>query len=133
MILRPEKKAAQDKGRQPYALETLARLPLAEAFYDLWGFLACEEVLDDLFESHRGRCYEDRLRFHELVEAPADALPRSHGSGRPAIVKAIQRRRVPCQQRAVYGKLARLPLPLAEAFLSTLTARLRRLFPQGMY
>jgi hypothetical protein len=132
MILRPEKKAAPDQARQPYALETLARLPLAEAFYDLWGFLACDWVLDDLFESHRGRCYEDRLGFHELVEVLADALTRYHGSGRPAITKAIQRQQLPCQQRAVYGKLARVPLPLAEALLSTLTARLRPLFPTGL-
>src|SRR5207245_260191 len=36
-------------------------------------------------------------------------------------------------QIAAGGKLCRLPLPLAEAFLSSLTARLRPLFPAGLY
>jgi Transposase DDE domain len=133
MMMPPPKNHPKEGGRPPYALETLARLPLAEAFYDLWAFLASDLVLDTLFESYRGRCYHDKLRFRELVEVLADALTRYHGSGRPAIVQAIQRHALPCQQRAVYRKLARLPLPLAEAVLATLTARLRPLFPAGLY
>jgi hypothetical protein len=119
--------------RRPYAVETLARLPLAEAFYDLWAFIANDSLLQPLFAQHRGRCYEDKLAFTDLVEVLAEALTRHHGSGRPAIVKAIERQDLPCQARAVYGKLARLPLPLAEAVLSSLTARLRPLFPAGLY
>jgi hypothetical protein len=132
MIL-PPRPAASDGARPSYAAETLARLPLAEAFYHLWAFLATDAVLDDLFEQHRGRCYQDQLRFAELVGVLADALTRYHGSGRPAIAYALERRRLPCAGRAVYGKLARLPLPLAEAFLAALTARLRPLFPAGLY
>jgi hypothetical protein len=119
--------------RQPFALETLARLPLAEAFYTLWTHLATDDLLDELFARHRGRCYQDQLRFAELVEVLSDALTRYHGSGRRAIADALRRQQLPTQARAVYGKLARLPLPLAEAFLATLTARLRPLFPAGLY
>jgi hypothetical protein len=119
--------------RQPFALETLARLPLAEAFYTLWAHLATAEVLDELFTQHRGRCYHDQLSFAELVEVLSDALTRYRGSGRRAIADALRRQQLPTQARAVYGKLARLPLPLAEAFLATLTARLRPLFPAGLY
>jgi DDE family transposase len=119
--------------RQPFALETLARLPLAEAFYTLWAHLATDDVLDELFAQHRGRCYQDQLHFAELVEVLADALTRYHGSGRRAIADALKRHKLPTQARAVYGKLARLPLPLAEALLATLTARLRPLFPAGLY
>jgi hypothetical protein len=133
MILPPPNNPPKEGVRPPYTLETLARLPLAEAFYDLWAFLASDLILDALFESYRGRCYDDKLRFRELVEVLADALTRYHGSGRPAIVQAIQRHALSCQQRAVYRKLARLPLPLAEAVLATLTARLRPLFPEGLY
>src|SRR5947209_5950546 len=129
MILPPPPKAARD----PFALEALARLPLAEAFYTLWAYLATDDVLDALFEQHRGRCYHDRLAFAELVEVLADALTRCHGSGHRAIAQALERQTLPTQVRAVYGKLARLPLPLAEAFLSGLTARLRPLFPPGLY
>jgi Transposase DDE domain len=119
--------------RDPFDLEVLARLPLAESFYTLWGYLATDEALDALFEQHRGRCYQDKLRFAELVEVLADALTRYHGSGRRAITLALERQQLPTQARAVYGKLARLPLPLAEAFLSGLTARLRPLIPPGLY
>jgi hypothetical protein len=113
----------------PFAAEVLRRLPLAEAFYTVWGYLASDAVLADVFDRHRGRCYQDRLTFAELVRVLADALTRYHGRGRGAILDAVQRNQISCQVRAVYGKLARVPLPLAEAFLTTLTQRLRPLFP----
>jgi Transposase DDE domain len=134
MIMPPPKESPNRVNvRQPYALETLARLPLAEAFYRLWSSLAPDAVLDSLFEQHRGRCYDDLLRFADLVQVLTDALTRYHGSGRAAIGNALSHQQLPCQQRAVYGKLGRVPLPLAEAFLSTLTGRLRPLFPAGLY
>ena len=129
MILPPPPPAP----RPPFALEALARLPLAEAFYTLWAYLATDDTLDELFAQHRGRCYQDLLRFPELVAVLADALTRYHGSGRRAITNALRRQQLSTQARAVYGKLARLPLPLAEAFLAALTARLRPLFPPGLY
>jgi len=117
----------------PFALQVLERLPLAEAFYQLWAFLATDSVLEPLFDQYRGRCYQDQLTFAELVAVLADALTRYHGSGHRAFTQAARRQQLPCQPRAVYGKLARLPLPLAEALLADLTARLRPLFPAGLY
>jgi len=116
-----------------FALQALARLPLAEAFYTLWAYVAPDAVLQALFQRHRGRCYEDKLALAELVGVLVDALTRYHGSGHRALRHALQRQQLPCQGRAVYGKLARLPVPLAEAFLAHLTARLRPLFPAGLY
>ncbi len=127
MILRHRPEPAK-----PIALDVLARLPLAEAFYSLWRFLAAEEVLQPLFDNHRGDCHEQQLSFTELVHVVADALTRYHGSGRQAIVVAIRDQLLSTQQRAVYGKLSRIPLPLAEAFLAALTGRLRPLFPPGL-
>lgn len=118
-----------ESAATPFAAEVLRRLPLAEAFYTVWGHVAADAVLDDLFDRHRGRCYQDQLTFAELVRVLADALTRYHGRGRGAILDAVERNQISCQVRAVYGKLARLPLPLAEAFLTTLTQRLRPLFP----
>src|SRR3954453_11842033 len=129
MIMPPARDATSD----PFALEVLTRLPLAESFYALWAYVATDQVLGDLFEEHRGRCYEDQLTNALLVGVLADAVTRYHGSGRRAITNALQRQALSCRDRAVYGKLARLPLPLAEAFLSGLTARLRPLFPPGLY
>jgi hypothetical protein len=126
--------AVLDGGvRLGYALETLARLPLAEAFYDLWAFVANDALLESLFDRHRGRCYLDKLAFSDLVAVLGDALTRHHGSGRRAIITAMQSQQLPTQARTVYGKLARLPLPLSEAFLSELTGRLQPLFPAGLY
>jgi hypothetical protein len=117
----------------PFAREALDRLPLAEAFYQLWAYLAPDDVLNRLFDQHRGRCYHDRLSFAELVGLLTDALTRHHGSGLAAIDDAVEDNGLSTQPRAVYGKLGRLPLPLAEAFLAALTERLRRLFPPGVY
>src|SRR5437588_745350 len=124
MILPPPEKPRRD----PFALEVLA-----ESFYTVWAYLATDTVLKDLFESHRGKCYQDQLTFPELVSVLADAITRYQGSGNRAISKALERNHLSVQQRAPYGKLARLPLPLAEAFLSGLTARLQPLFPEGLY
>lgn len=111
----------------------LARLPLAEAFYVVWSSAAPAAVLDALFREHRGRCYQGKLSFADLVGLLADAVTRYRGSGHHAFRKAAERRQLPVEPRAAYGKLGRLPLPLAEAFLAALTARLRPLFPPGLY
>ena len=115
----------------PFVAEVLWRLALAEAFFTARGYLAADAVLPDLFDRQRGRLCQDQLTFAELVRVLADALTRyrGRGRGRGAILDAVARNRISCQVRAVYGKLARLPLPLAEAFLTTLTQRLRPLFP----
>ena len=129
MILRPPKKPPQD----PFDVRVLAELPLAESFYVLWGYLATDQVLEDLFDQYRGQCYQDQLPFAELVGVLVDAITRYQGSGNRAITKALERNQLSVKARAPYGKLARLPLPLAEAFLSGLTARLQPLFPQGLF
>jgi hypothetical protein len=117
----------------PYSLDTLHRLPLAEAFYQVWAFVAPDDFLAALFGQHRGRCYQDLLSFSELVHVLADAITRYQGSGHRAITKALEHQQLSTKLRAVYGKLGRLPLPLAEAMLSGLTSRLRSLFPAGLF
>jgi hypothetical protein len=119
--------------KDDFSLALVTRLPLAEAFYAAWAFLAPDDLLDDLFRGHRGRCYEGKLSFARLVGLLADALTRYRGSGHHAFRKAAQRQQLPVRPRAAYGKLGRLPWPLAEAFLSALTARLRPPFPPGLY
>jgi Transposase DDE domain len=129
VLLPPPKKTPRD----PFALEVLAELPLADAFYTLWGYVATDKALQELFDRHRGKCYDDKLTFPELVSVLTDALTRYRGSGNRAIIKALERNQLSVEKRAPYGKLARLPLPLAEAFLSGLTARLQPLFPKGLF
>jgi len=128
MLLPPEPKPAPP----PFSLEVLARLPLAEAFYGLWNHLTTDDLLRPLYDLHRGASSEDQLTFPQLVRVVADALTRFHGRGRPAILRAIDHQQLSTQQRAVYTKLSRAPLPLAEALLAALTARLRLLLPAGV-
>lgn len=127
MIVPPQPKPTQPS----FALEVLARLPLADAFYSLWSSLATDDLLQPLYDLHRGVSYQDQLTFTQLVGVVADALTRYHGRGRQAILQAIEHQQLPTRQRAVYTKLSRVPLPLAEALLAALTARLRLLLPAG--
>lgn len=112
--------------------DVLARLPLAEAFYQVWRALADEDVLQCIFDQHRGRSYQRNLSFGDMVRVLADAVTRYRGHGRPAIDQAIANNDLDTHQRAVYAKLGRIPLPLAEALLSQLTARLRALLPAAV-
>lgn len=128
----PPPKNGKAPPQDLFSFEVLHRLPLAESFYSIWGYLATDKLLAELFDRHRGRCYEDTLTFAELVSVLVDAITRYHGSGNRAISSALARQQLSTQGRTVYDKLARLPLPLAEAFLSGLTARLGLLFPQGI-
>ncbi len=88
MVLPPPKKA-KVTSQAPFSLEVLNRLPLAESFHGLWGYLATDEVLDDLFERHRGRCYHDTLSFAELLGVLVEAITRFRGSGNRAINSAL--------------------------------------------
>lgn len=111
--------------------EVLARLPLAEAVLLVWSHLADETFLTDLFEAHRGRCYQKVLTFPVLVSLTADALLEHGGSGRQSFERAAEDGQLQASIQAAYGKLGRLPIPLSEALLAHGTERLRALFPDG--
>jgi hypothetical protein len=112
------------------AREVIARLPLAEAVLLVWSHLADETFLLDLFEAHRGRCYQKVLTFPVLVSLIADALLEHGGSGRQSFERAAEDGQLRASIQAAYGKLGRLPIPLSEALLAHGTERLRALFPE---
>ena len=68
--------------------ELLARMPLAEAVLLVWRYIADEEQLQAVFEAHRGRCYEDIIRFSVMVQLIADALLEHEGSGNQSFSRA---------------------------------------------
>jgi Transposase DDE domain len=111
--------------------DVIARLPLAEAVLLVWSHLADETFLRDLFEAHRGRCYQKVLTFPVLVSLIAEALLEHGGSGRQSFERAAEDGQLQASIQAAYGKLGRLPIPLSEAFLAKGTERLRALFPEG--
>jgi hypothetical protein len=107
----------------------LPRVPLANAILTAWAYLLQPAMLDALFEKHRGRCYEDTLRFSTFVALIRDALILHHGSGRQSFQRAAQEGTLPTCQEAAYGKLRRIPLPLSIAFLEEITELIRGLRP----
>lgn len=113
------------------AREVIARSPLAEAVLLVWSHLADETFLLDLFETHRGRCYQKVLTFAVLVSLIAEALWEHGGSGRQSFERAAEDGQLLASIQAAYGKLGRLPIPLSEALLAHGTERLRALFPGG--
>ena len=93
-----------------YAQQTLARLPLAESVLLLWQQIAEPAFLQDLFDRHRGRCYDRLLSFPHLVQLIADALLQHDGSARASFEHALQDDALAVTIPAAYGKLRRLPV-----------------------
>jgi hypothetical protein len=110
-------------------LQTLARLPLAEAVLTLWRWVADADSLDQIFDDNRGRCYEKILPFSLIVYLVRDALLEHGGSGRKSFDEAKDRGDLEASYRAAYGKLGRIPIPVSAAMLGRCTARLGEVYP----
>lgn len=109
--------------------EVCRRLPLAEAALRMLDYVCREDFLETVFAAHRGRSYEDVLTFATLVRLVADALLEYEGSGRQAFERARHNGELDTVSRAVYGKLARVPLSLSVALLAQAVVRLNELYP----
>jgi hypothetical protein len=62
------------RPRDAYALETLQRLPLADATLSLWAYVLQPTFLAQVFAQYHGRSYEDTLTFARFVDLIGDAL-----------------------------------------------------------
>ena len=107
----------------------LDRLPLAEGVLWLWGWIADDAFLDDLYQHWRGRSYEKVLTFPTFVHLIADALLKREGSARQSFERANEVDALPTSIQAAYGKLRRVPIALSQAFLSRCTQRMGMLMP----
>ena len=112
------------------AADLLDRLPLARAALALFRYALDDSALASIFQRHRGRSYEDVVRFPALVCWLFDALA-DFGSGRQAHL-ARDHVAAPGCDTAFYGKLRRLPISLSVGFLQEVTARLGELFPAAL-
>lgn len=109
-----------------------ARMPLAEATLAVWRFVFDEGRLNDLWEQHRGACYQRVISFATMTHLIADALLQYEGSGRRSFEKNIEAGQLDATFQAAFGKLGRLPLPVSEALLAHGTAAVCELLPAGM-
>ena len=114
---------------EAYALDTLQRLPLADATLSLWAYVLQPTFLAQVFAEYRGRSYEDTLTFARFVDLIGDALVHHEGSGRQSCSRAQEYGTLATSSEAVYGKLRRVPLSLSLGFFTEGTARLRALLP----
>lgn len=112
-----------------FQAEALRRLPLAQAVFHLFSHVLDQRHLGDLFERHRGRCYEQELSFAAVVYLLRDALLVHEGSGNASFAAARQAGALPVTAKSVYEKLGRLPLELSRALLRETTSKLLDLFP----
>jgi hypothetical protein len=112
-----------------FQVELLRRLPLGQAVLRGFAYMLDSATLARVFEQHRGRCYEDILRFDQLVYLIRDALTIHHGSGHRAFSAAEVNGQLPVAEQNVYGKLARVPEELSQALLSVGATRLQLLLP----
>jgi hypothetical protein len=111
--------------------QLLARLPLAQAVLELFDHVLDDELCEQVFDAHRGRCYQDELTFATLVRIIRDALMLHGGSANRAIADAVDDDRLECAPSGVYRKLANLPPTLSQAFLRRGTQRLAALAADG--
>lgn len=110
--------------------EMLARMPLAEAVLLLGRWVTSEQRIQNLWNQHRGRCYQKIISFALMVYLMADALLKYNGSGRRAFEKGIENGELGTTIGSAFKKLGRLPVALSQAFLSHCTAALRQAFPE---
>lgn len=112
--------------------EVCRRLPLAEAVWRVFGYVCDAELLNGIFERHRGRSYQKQITFPALVQLIADVLLEHQGVARPGLERAQEQGELEASLRAVYGKLSRIPLSLSVGLLEEATTRLTQLFPTGV-
>jgi hypothetical protein len=109
--------------------QVLACLPLAEAVFSMFSLIASTPLLERIFEDNRGRCYEKCLPFANLVRLVRDALLEHGGSGRASFDRAQEAHTLEVATSNAYGKLGRLPVPVALGLLRQTTQQLQSLWP----
>jgi len=116
-----------------FAIGLLRYFPLAHVVLMCWSFIMDKSLLDELYEKHRGSCYERELRFSTLVHLIRDALMSPEQGARRTFERARQSGQLPVSLSAAYGKLARLPVELSNAFLRHGAAQLSKLMPHDSW
>lgn len=112
--------------------EVCRRLPLADATLHMLDYVADATFFAELFDKHRGRSYQKRISFADLVHLLAEALLLNGQSAHRTFQQARADGELSASIRAVYDKVARMPIPLSAALLTDGTARLRALLPDSL-
>jgi Transposase DDE domain len=109
--------------------ELMRRSPLAACVLDVCDHIFDDQLLDKIWGEHRGRCYEDVLRFEGQLRLMRDALIRHGGSAHKLFVELESRGAQPIDESNFYRKLSRTPVQLSRALLRECTQKLAALMP----
>lgn len=106
-------------------VEVCRRLPLADSVLRLLNYATDDAFLSDVFEKHRGRCFERELPFSLFVHLMGDALlGHRGGSAHQAFRHAQEDGTLETSVQAMYYRLGTLPAEVSMGFFSEATARL---------
>lgn len=111
--------------------ELMRRSPLAACVLELSDFMFDDKLLAAIWDAHRGRCYQDVLKFPDFLRLMRDALVNRGGSAHQLFVDLERRHANPIDESNFYRKLARTPVEISRALLREGTARLAELMPAG--
>lgn len=100
------------------------RLPLAMAFLETFDFAFDQDVMNALYDQHRGRCYNDVLTFDTMLKLMRDALVEHGGSAHKLFVELERDDLEPANESNFYRKLQRMPVDVSRALLRETTARI---------
>lgn len=109
--------------------ELMRRSPLAACVLETCDFIFDDAFLRSIWDEHRGRCYEDVLKFEDFLRLMRDALVNHGGSAHRVFVGLEARGEQPCDESNFYRKLARTPVAISRALLREGSKRLRQLLP----
>jgi len=112
-----------------FKAQLMRRSPLAACVLEVSDFIFDDQLLNSIWEQHRGRCYHDVLRFEDLLRMMRDALIRHGGSAHRLYLGLEKRRAQVVDESNFYRKLAHMPVEVSRALLSGCTRRLRELMP----
>jgi hypothetical protein len=115
---------------EDFEREACHRLPLAEAALRLLDHVTDDDLLATVFQEHREGSYEKKISFPLFVHLIADAVLEHDGSGHQSFARAKEQGTLEASERAMYGKLARVPIGLSRGFLADTTRRLHAVFPE---
>src|SRR4051794_26652677 len=112
-----------------FECELMRRSPLAASVLETCDFIFDDAFLRSIWDAHRGRCYEDVLKFEDFLRLMRDALVNHGGSAHRVFVDLEASDEQPCDESNFYRKLARPPVALSRALLRDGSQRLRQLLP----
>src|SRR5512135_1809145 len=115
-----------------FSAAVLTKLPLAQAVWRMLHFTMDDAWLQDLWARHRGRCYENLLKFSTLAHLIEDALLEHGGSVHQAFERAQEADRLPVSINSAYEKFAHIPLAISEGLLDEGARRMAAVLPEAL-